>query len=205
MIAFIFLADFVQATINLGTVGETYPVVEKDVVAELRQEAAKRDKAADNPSLAERIKSYQPANLHPLPHAAADKTFMVDMTYTLDHDLLDGEGKVLYPKGYTFNPLDYISFPGGLVVIDGDDPSQVRWFEKSPYAGNRRARLLLANGYAFQLIQQLQRPVFYLTKDIAERLKLSAVPSIVVQKENEMLVREIHISHDKQEERDGKK
>jgi conjugal transfer pilus assembly protein TraW len=26
---------------------------------------------------------------------------------------------VLYPKGYSFNPLDYVSYPGVLVVIDG--------------------------------------------------------------------------------------
>ena len=32
--------------------------------------------------------------------------------------MTDSEGKVLYPKGYTFNPLNYLSFSGGLVVID---------------------------------------------------------------------------------------
>jgi conjugal transfer pilus assembly protein TraW len=56
---------------------------------------------------------------------------------------------------------------------------------------------LLSNGSAFELIRQLKRPVFYLTSDIAERLQLTAVPAIVVQKENKMLVKEIVIPRDK--------
>ena len=189
--------------INLGTVGETYPVLEPDVVAELRQEAAKHD-ANEKLPLSLLMQSYQPANLHALPSATANRSFLVDMNYTLDQDLLDGEGKALYPKGYTFNPLDYLSFSGGLVVIDGDDPLQIDWFKKTPYADNHRARLLLSNGSAFELIRQLKRPVFYLTSDIAKRLRLTAVPSIVVQQENKMLVKEVVIPRDKQGEPDGK-
>ncbi len=52
--------------------------------------------------------------------------------------------------------------------------------------------------------EQLKRPVFYLTGDIAKRLQLSAVPSIVVQKEHQMLVQEIVVPQDKQEALDDK-
>jgi conjugal transfer pilus assembly protein TraW len=196
MIAFVSVAHFSQAMINLGTVGETYPVLEPDVIAELRQEAAKRE-ARDKLPHSLQMQSYQPANLHVLPRATANRSFLVDMNYTLDQDLLDAEGKALYPKGFTFNPLDYLSFSGGLVVVDGADPLQIDWFKKTPYADNKGARLLLSNGSAFELIRQLKRPVFYLTSDIAERLQLTAVPSIVVQKENKMLVKEIVIPRDK--------
>ncbi|MGB3209299.1 MAG: hypothetical protein WBB19_01195 [Desulforhopalus sp.] len=203
MIAFIMVAHFAQAMINLGTVGETYPVVEADVVAELRKEAAKHD-ATDKLPRSLHMQSYQPPNLHVLPTARAQRSFLVDMNYTLDQDLIDGEGKILYPKGYNFNPLDYISFPGGLVVIDGDDPLQIDWFMKTPYADNHQARLLLSNGLAFELTRQLKRPVFYLTKDIADRLRLTAVPSVIVQKENKLQVQELVIPRDKQGEPDDK-
>jgi conjugal transfer pilus assembly protein TraW len=197
MIALLSIAHFAGATLHLGTVGETYPVIESDVVAELRQEAAKL--AAKNKlPVSRQMKTYQPANLHPLPRATANRSFAVDMSYTLNQDLLDGQDRVLYGKGYTFNPLDYIAFPGGLVVIDGADPVQIEWFKKTPYAGNHRAKLLLSNGSAFELTEKLKRPVFYLTNDIAERLRLTAVPSIVVQKEDKMLVQEIVLPRDKQ-------
>jgi len=187
---------------DLGIVGKTYPVQEPDIVAEIRQKAAK---IKDNTLLLHQIKTYQPASLHTLPRAAAGRTFLVDMSYTLDRDLVDADGRIIYPRGYTFNPLDYISFSGGLVVIDGQDASQVKWFRASPYFENHRARLLLSDGHATELIETLQRPVFYLTDDIAGRLKLQAVPSVVIQKEGKLLVREFHLPMDEPKTRDGNK
>ena len=177
---------------DLGVVGQTYPVVEPDVVAELKEEAAKKNRLGDNEFL-ERMKTYQPEDIHHLPRATRDRTFLVDMTYTLDRDLLDGDGMVIYPKGFTFNPLDYVSFSGGMLVIDGNDPVQVKWFTKTPYVNNHRVRLLLSDGYAYELIRQLNRSVFYLTDEIAERLQLAVVPSLVIQKDDKLEVREIMV------------
>jgi len=175
---------------DLGVVGETYPVVEPDVVAELKEEAARKNPFGDNEFL-ERMKTYQPEDIHHLPRATMDRTFLVDMTYTLDRDLLDGEGKVIYPRGFTFNPLDYVSFSGGMLVIDGSDPMQIKWFTKTPYVNNHRVRLLLSGGYAYNLIEELKRSVFYLTDEIADRLQLAAVPSLVIQQDKKLQVREI--------------
>ena len=177
---------------DLGVVGETYPVVEPDVVTELKEEAATKNRFRDDEFL-ERMKTYQPEDLHHLPRATMDRTFMVDMTYTLDRDLLDGDGKVIYPKGFTFNPLDYVSFSGGMLVIDGNDPAQIKWLEETPYADNHQVRLLLSDGYAYELINQLKRSVFYLTDEIAERLQLAAVPSLVIQRNDKLEVREITV------------
>ncbi len=43
------------------------------------------------------------------------------MTFTLGNDIPDGKGGVLYPKGYAFNPSNYLSLTSLLVVIDSDD------------------------------------------------------------------------------------
>ena len=177
---------------DLGVVGETYPVVEPDVVAELKEEAARKNRFGDNAFL-ERMKTYQPEDIHNLPRATMDRTFLVDMTYTLERDLLDGDGKVIYPKGFTFNPLDYVSFSGGMLVIDGSDPTQVRWFTKTPYVNNHRVRLLLSGGYAYNLIEEIKRSVFYLTDEIADRLQLAAAPSLIIQKGDKLQVREIMV------------
>lgn len=186
---------------NLGIVGETYPVKESDIVEEIRKKAPR---IKDN-ALLQRLKTYKPASLHALPPATTDRTFLVDMSYTLDRDLVDADGRIIYPRGYTFNPLDYISFSGGLVVIDGEDTSQVKWFHASPYFENQRARLLLSGGHAAELIETLKRPVFYLTDDIAGRLKLRAAPSVVIQKEGKLQVREFHVPMEGPETSDDNK
>ena len=175
--------------VQLEPVGPTSAVIESDLAEELRQRAVNVD--------VEQLRSaqarYQPANLHVLPRATKDTTTMVDLTHTLEEDLVDAQGTILYPRGFTFNPLRYISLTDALVVIDGSDPEQVAWFKDSPYGANRRALLLLSGGLAAPLRDELRRPVAYLTEDIAQRLQLRAVPSIVVERDNQLEIREVSL------------
>lgn len=174
---------------NLGIVGAVYSISEPDLLAELRD-------YVQTPNIEKQLQEqahYQPKDMRKLPKAKQDRTFDVDMTYTLTHDLTDGSGHVFYPRGFKVNPLQYVNFVGGVVVIDGSDPKQVEWFEKSPYYLNELAILLVSDGYAPELTSKLQRPVYYLTDIIAERFRLAAVPSIVVKKGNDMSVREVKL------------
>jgi len=181
---------FAGASKELGTLGKVYPIVEPDIIAELQQGAP----TLDLQKMKEEFAYHQPANLHKLPKTKADRTFAVDMTYTLDRDLMDEKGQILYKKGFTFNPLHYVNLAGGLVVIDGSDPAQVTWFKASPYFANLQAVLLLSDGYAAGLNEQLNRPVYYLTKDIVDRLHFAAVPSVAVPQGKTMMVREVNIA-----------
>ena len=175
--------------VQLEPVGPTSAVIETDLAEALRQRAVSVD--------VERLRSaqarYQPANLQALPRATKDATTMVDLTHTLEEDMQDANGQVLYPAGFTFNPLRYVSLSGALVVIDGSDPEQVAWFKGSPYGSNRRALLLLSGGLAAPLRDELRRPVAYLTEDIARRLQLRAVPSVVVERDNQLVIREVSL------------
>ncbi|MBM9514067.1 hypothetical protein [Desulfogranum marinum] len=185
-----------SAMTDLGQVGEVYPVVEPDVRVEMQQKAVEGWEKKKKEYL-EKVRTYQPFDLYPLPRAKEERSFAVDMSYTLDQDVKDKDGKILYPQGYTFNPLDYMRLSIGLVVIDGSDPAQIRWFKQSPYSSNHRVKLLLSGGYAQPLIPELNRAVFYLNKDIAERLQLTAVPCVAVQKDRHMQVTEFLIEEER--------
>ena len=143
------------------------------------------------------IKNYQPENLTALPRATKDRTFNVDMSYTIDFDIPDGKGDILYPKGYTFNPLDYVQLPNILVVIDASDKKQVEWFESSPYINDYRTMCLITGGKFWALSQKLRRPVYYANKQIIQRLKARAVPSVIQQKGQYLEVKEIDIKNKK--------
>jgi len=175
---------------RLEPVGRTYPIVEQDIREEFKQKVT----GIDIEALLNTHNRYQPANLHTLPRAASDRVFTVDLTHTLEHDIKDSQGNLLYPQGFTFNPLHYARLSGGLVVIDGSDPEQVEWFKGSPYFQNQRAILLLSGGYAAEVKQELKRPVYYLTHDIAARLQLKAVPSVVVEQNNTLTIREVRLA-----------
>ena len=175
--------------VQLEPVGPTSAVIETDLGEALRQRAVR----VDVEQLRHAQARYQPANLHALPRATKDATTMVDLTHTLEQDVQDANGQVLYPAGFTFNPLRYVSLSGALVVIDGSDPEQVAWFKGSPYGANRRALLLLSGGLAAALRDELQRPVAYLTEDLPQRLQLRAVPSVVMEQDQHLTVREVLI------------
>ena len=131
---------------DLGTAGTVYSIIEPDLLAELRQYARTR---TPSPEMQQQERAhYQPKDLRRLPKATADRSFEVDMTYTLTHEVTDGSGHVLYPRGFKVNPLQYVNFTGGLVVIDGSDPRQVEWFEKSPYYPNKLAMVFLSSAAA---------------------------------------------------------
>lgn len=175
---------------NLGTIGMTYPIVEPDLVEEIK---ASIDYERLAKVMEENRQNYKAKDIYALPAAGRDRTFFVDMTYTLDRDIPGENGEIMYQRGLTWNPLDYVSLPGGLVVINSEDRKQVEWFVKSPYNKNRQQKLLISAGLAAPLIKQLNRPVFYLTKPIADRLQLAAVPCVITQNGKKMMVQEIKI------------
>lgn len=118
---------------DLGIAGNTYPITEPDALQEI-QEKAKTinvNKHMNKAKLEKKAKEFKPADLSVLKPASVDRSFTVDLTYTLDFDITDGKGAIVYPKGYTFNPLTYIKYNKTIVVIDGNSKKQLEWFENS--------------------------------------------------------------------------
>ncbi len=177
--------------VELGRFGAVYPIAEKDALAEIEQRARDFDwnKVFNKEQNTAKLKAYRPSDLEVLPPALEDSVRTVDMTYTTEFDIPDGRGDILYPKGYVFNPLEYVYLPNMLVFIDGGKKNQVEWFKRSAYFNDPRTMLMLVGGSYYDLMRDIKRPVFYATKKIVQRLQLRAVPCVAVQKG---VVMEIH-------------
>ena len=181
--------------LDLGTFGAMYPIAEPDALAEMKAKAARVDwkKYLDREKLTRKVREYRPKDLERLPAAGRDWAFLADMTYTLDMDIPDGKGGILYPRGFTFNPLDFVAFNRTLVIIDGSDKRQVEWFRRSAWRGDVKSMLLLTGGNWYKVQEKLKRPVFYADKRLVAKLGLKAVPAVAVQKGRYMEVREYGI------------
>lgn len=174
----------------IGTYGTTYRITERDALAEIEARARQVDwnKVLDK----RKVENYQgPPDKASLPRAKRSRSFPVDMTYTTEIDVPDGKGSILYPKGYTFNPLDYVTYPKTLVIINGTDPDQVKWFAASEYDKRLDVTLLLTEGNFGTVSKRISRPLFYADSKMIERLKLKAVPSVIKQKGRLMEVTEV--------------
>jgi len=177
---------------DLGRCGAVYPIAERDALEEIHARARQVDwnKILDREKAKAKIKAWRPPNLVALPVAKNERTFNVDMTYATEFDVPDGKGKILYPKGYRFNPMEYLFLPNIIVVIDGTDPRQVDWFQRSVFAPDVRVMLLIVRGAWAELTQKLKRPVFYANKKIVDRLGLVAVPCTAMQRGTLMEIHE---------------
>ena len=189
VIALVLGVSSVQAKV-IGTYGTTYRITERDALAEIEERARQVDwnKVLDK----RKVENYQgPPDKASLPRAKRNRSFLVDMAYSTEIDVPDSKGGVLYPKGYTFNPLDYVTYPKTLVVIDGTDPEQVRWFAASEYDKRLDVTLLLTEGNFGTVSKRISRPLFYADRKMIQRLKLKAVPSFIKQKGRLMEVTEV--------------
>src|SRR5690606_5643388 len=59
-----------------------------------------------------------------LPSAPADRVRKVVPFYPLEFDIKLPDGRMVYPKGFTFNPLTYVKLPQRLVIVH---PRDLRW------------------------------------------------------------------------------
>ena len=183
---------------DLGTFGTVYDIAEKDALKELEEKAKSVDfsKAVDRNALARRARNFTPEDVKEMKMigpARKDRTFLVDMTYTVERDIKDDKGNIVYPAGYTYNPLSYLAYPRTVVILNGKRPEHIRWFKESSYAKDAQVTLLLTDGSYSELSRSLKRPVFYASTKLIEVFKIQAVPSVVRQSGAYMEVTEVRI------------
>ena len=175
---------------DLGTFGRTYPIAEKDALTEIEERARQVnwEKVLDK----RKLENFQgPPDKATLPRAQRGQVRQVDMTYTAEIDVPDGKGGILYPKGYTFNPLDFITYPKTIIVINGNDKDQVSWFKDSEYSQQMDVTLMITEGAFGVITKKVNRTIFYATTKIINRFQLAAVPSIIKQKGQYLEVTEV--------------
>lgn len=184
---------------DLGKYGAIYPIIEEDAISQLKKAIAKYDWEKFKIMQKEKIKNYKPKDLVDLPVAKEDKVFKVDMTGAIKEDIIGRNGEVIYPKGYRYNPMEYVFMRRIIVFINGKDEKQIEWYKKSPYPADMRTMLLITDGSYLDVRKKLNTlTVYYANREIIERMGIKAVPSVAVQKGTELEVQEYALKKEKQ-------
>ena len=165
-----------------ATIGRTWPIVEPDALSEIEARAAQHP--ADMARHFGPRSGWSAMQAAPLGVAAQARTRSVVPFYTLEFDITLPDGTMLYPKGFTFNPLTYVSLPQRLVIVH---PRDLGW-------ALRMARpadfVLLTAGDALALGERVGRPLFILEERVKDRLGLTVAPVIVSQAGQRLVVQE---------------
>jgi conjugal transfer pilus assembly protein TraW len=183
---------------DLGKYGATYPIIEEDAISQMKKAIARYDWEKFKIKQKEKIKNFKPKDLVDLPVAKEDKVFKVDMTGAIKEDIIGRDGEVIYPKGYKYNPMEYVFMRRIIVFINGKDEKQIEWYKKSPYPADIRTMLLITDGSYLDVRKKLNTmTVYYANKEIIERMGIKAVPSVAVQKGTELEVQEYALKKEK--------
>lgn len=170
-----------------STIGRTWPIAEPDALSEIEA------KVATLP--ADMSKAYGPRErwsalkAAPLAVAGADRVRSVVPFYTLDFDIKLPDGKTLYPKGFTFNPLTYVQLPQRLVVVH---PRDLGWALRvaRPSDFILLSALGAQNGDAVDLSEKTGRAIYILEERVKDRLGLTVAPVIVAQSGTKLVLTE---------------
>ena len=168
---------------DLGITGRTYPVAEKDLLHEIENRAAQTDWAALFKAEENRIRNEAGKGKIPLPAADNATSYLIDMTYTLPHDIpkVSPEGQivgVLYPKGYKFNPLEYTKINETYIIFNGNRKAEVDWFV-SNYRNQPLVYPIISEGNVFDVAERLGRPVYLLDEQLRKLFQIERTVSVV--------------------------
>lgn len=173
----------------VGRDGAVYPIAERDMIDVIEERAAQIDQGELLRKMQDKIRqdarTFRPEDsVDDLPRAASDEVYRVDLSYRVPQDIVDLYGQVIYPEGYVFNPLALmrergIGYPFVIVVLNAASKVELEWFKASGLNGNPRVRLWITDGHAYELAEELKRPVYYLTRRIQSRFSIRATPSLV--------------------------
>lgn len=171
---------------DLGVLGKRYPFAEEDyyevLMAQVRDAEAKGVLAQKLEEQKKKVRDYieRPQGIT-LPVASQSMVHYVDPTYQLEQDILDDKGNVLYPQGFTFNPLHYMSWDKRFCMIDADVEAQIVWAEKTCTLVGRD-RIVLVNGAFLATQKLLQRQIYFdQYGKISSRFHVRYLPSLAVQ------------------------
>ncbi|MEM6415483.1 MAG: conjugal transfer protein TraW [Pseudomonadota bacterium] len=169
----VFCFGGLQASASEGpTIGAVYDIIEPDALLEIESAVAGKSITLDDFGDSDHWSATQSQRL-----AVAQKNRTRDVIpwFSLPFDIPNPEGGILYPQGYTFNPLEYVRLPNTLWIVRED---QLEWaFENS----GTFDMIILSGGNALKQSNQRQHPVFMLESQLSARLNLEFAPSKVWQ------------------------
>jgi len=162
----------------------TYPVVEPDPIEQIKERLNSVD-VKDYVKTPR--KDWSVFKGEPYPVATESRIRRYIPWYTTEFDILGENGKVMYPKGYTFNPLKYAKYPRRLVIF------KLSQLDKIMPLLRASDELIADSGDVIEVAEKIGRHISLVEPRMQERLGVRVVPSIIEQKGEYFEIKEIDV------------
>ncbi|MCL1961828.1 MAG: type-F conjugative transfer system protein TraW [Desulfovibrionaceae bacterium] len=190
----------VQA-IDVGVIGPTYEIAEPHLLDFIAQRLRQKEASGQLRQIQEQARERgiaavrQPAPVEGLAATRTKRSFYFDPSYTLEQNILDVQGRLMFPAGTRANPLDIVALPRRLLFFDGRDTRQVTQARAliAHYGG--LVKPILTGGSYLDLMERWQIPVYYDQLGLlTQRLGIRQVPALVSQEGRSLRIDELEVA-----------
>jgi len=193
------LASAVNAfAADLGTLGPTYEISEPHLLNFIEQRLRDKERSGELQRLTEQAQARgvdavtrpQPVpNLRPTETA---RTFYFDPSFTLDRNIVDAQGQLLFAAGTRKNPLEIVSLSKHLLFFDARDRRQVIRARDLMARYGGKVKPILTGGSYLDLMKAWRVPVYYDQQGtLTQRFGIRQVPALVSQEGSRLRIDEV--------------
>jgi conjugal transfer pilus assembly protein TraW len=173
---------------DLGRIGPTYPIGEPHLLDDIQRRLQEKERRGELKQLEEAARARgvkavtDPAPVPGLQATTAARTFYYDPTLVLDRNILDDQGRVLFPAETRKNPLEIVALSKRLLFFDARDPRQVQQARRLIEAHGGRVKPILVGGSYLDLMKAWRVRVYYdQNGTLTRQLGIAQVPALVSQ------------------------
>jgi len=181
---------------DLGELGQVFPIEEPDLLIQMQEHVVSLQKSGELSKKMAVLTTPHPIIVHTADRYHLQPTVsyqkrLFDPTVILDHDLYDGQGRLLARAGSHIDPLALRPLASELLLFDGSDPAELKWV-KEYVKTHASVMLILVGGEVQASSEELRRRCYAdLNGALTKRFQLSHVPARISQQGKQLLIEEL--------------
>jgi len=198
LVAASLLCGSIAHAVDLGAIGPTYGIAEPHLLADIERRLREKERSGELQHLIDEARTRGvdavrlPAPVAGVSATDTPRTFYVDPSFTLDRNIVDASGRLLFAAGTRKNPLEVVSLSKRLLFFDARDRRQVTRAQElmSSYEGH--VKPILTGGSYLDLMRSWRIPVYYDQQGVlTRRLGILQVPALVSQEGQRLRIDEV--------------
>jgi conjugal transfer pilus assembly protein TraW len=185
---------------DLGAIGPTYEISERDLIEVIQDKFRRMEKTGELTRMQEDYKRRvvdaieHPKSVPGIRAVQTARTFYLDPTWTLERNVVDEQGNVLYPAGTRVNPFDFDRLTKTLLFFDARDKRQVAFAKRFMAESTLPVKPILIAGAPLELMREWKREVFYDQGGaLSKRFSIAQSPAVVTQEGKRLRVDEVRL------------
>jgi len=186
---------------DLGTIGPTYAISEPHLLKMIEQRLRDKERSGELRRLEDEAKARGvDAVTHPqavpgLRTTQKARTFYWDPSFTLDRNILDAQGHLMFAAGTRKNPLEVVSLSKSLLFFDARDAAQVQRARQLLASLQGRVKPILTGGSYMDLMKSWRIPIYYDQQGLlTRRFGIQQVPALVTQEGLRLRIDEMEVA-----------